>query len=97
MFLAGGYEFGAHLLGVSLYTYGSIHRTFAYVALLEGIVHVIIIARTKALSWSNHSDFYGLLVCFLPLFLNKLNSSEVLGIMYTLSAHRVTTSQEESI
>lgn len=61
-FLAGGFEFGAQILGVSLRIYGFIHRIFACVAFIEGMVHFIIIARTRALSWSIESQFYGLLV-----------------------------------
>lgn len=64
MFLGGGYEFGARLLGVSLNSYGFIHRSFAIVGLLEAVAHIVIVARTTTLTWSNEIQFYGLLVCF---------------------------------
>lgn len=63
MFLGGGYEFGARTLGVSLNSYGFIHRSFAIVALLEAVTHIAIVARTTTLTWSNEIQFYGLLVC----------------------------------
>lgn len=82
MFLAGGYEFGARLLGVSLRTYGFVHRTFAYVAMIEGIVYVIIIARIRTLSWTNHSDFYGLLVCFCSIDYLPLSKSSRCPVLF---------------
>lgn len=67
MFLGGGYEFAARLLGVSLYSYGFLHRTFALVALFEALAHVIIVARSRLISWANEMQLYGLLVSFLGL------------------------------
>lgn len=64
MFLGGGYEFGARLLGVSLYSYGFLHRSFALVALIEAVIHIIIVARTRSVTWTNETNFYGILVCF---------------------------------
>ncbi|KAJ5239564.1 hypothetical protein N7468_000749 [Penicillium chermesinum] len=71
MFIAGSYEFGARLLGISLHAYRSVHRIFGYVAFIEAVVHVVIMGCTRKISWSDHSDFYGLLVCLKDLsFLN---------------------------
>lgn len=64
MFLGGGYEFAARLLGISLQSYGFLHRTFALVALFEALAHVIIVARSRLISWENEMQFYGLLVSF---------------------------------
>lgn len=64
MFLGGGYEFGARLLGISLRSYGFLHRLFASVALLEATVHVIILAQTKMVSLEDQFQIYGILVSF---------------------------------
>jgi hypothetical protein len=63
MFMGGSYEFGARILGVSLYSYGFLHRSFALVALIEAVTHVIIVIRLNSISWTNEVQFYGLLVC----------------------------------
>lgn len=73
IFLGGGYEFTARLLGVSLYSYGFLHRSFALVALFEALAHVIIVARSRLISWANEMQFYGLLVSFLAF--PKLHSN----------------------
>ncbi|KAJ6168716.1 hypothetical protein N7497_001559 [Penicillium chrysogenum] len=62
MFLGGGYEFSARLLGVSLHSYGFLHRLFALVTLVEALAHVIIVARSRLISWANEMQFYGLLL-----------------------------------
>ncbi|KAJ5084788.1 hypothetical protein NUU61_009367 [Penicillium alfredii] len=79
IFLGGGYEFGARLLGTSLYTYGFVHRSFAVVAVLEAIVHIIIVAQIRVISWSNELQFYGLLAAsmFLALVLLPLVKKRV--------------------
>ncbi|KAG0156274.1 hypothetical protein PDIDSM_3451 [Penicillium digitatum] len=69
MFLGGGYEFTARLLGVSLYSYGFLHRSFALVALFEALAHVIIVAQSRLISWANEMQFYGLLAACLLLAL----------------------------
>jgi hypothetical protein len=62
MFLGGGYEFGARLLGISLRSYGFLHRLFASVAFLEATVHVIIQAQTRMISLNDQAQTYGILV-----------------------------------
>jgi len=74
MFLGGGYEFTARLLGVSLYSYGFIHRSFALVALFEALAHVIIVAQSRLISWANEVQFYGLLVSSLDFPNLRLNT-----------------------
>ena len=74
MFLGGGYEFTARLLGVSLYSYGFIHRSFALVALFEALAHVIIVAQSRLISWANEVQFYGLLVSSLDFPKLRLNT-----------------------
>lgn len=68
MFLGGSYEFGARILGVSLYSYGFLHRSFALVALIEAVTHVIIVVRLNSISLANEIQFYGLLVCSFSKF-----------------------------
>jgi hypothetical protein len=62
MFMSGGYEFGARLLGVSLGTYGDFHRTVGFVTVFEAAIHVVIIAKTRQISASENLHFYGILV-----------------------------------
>ncbi|KAA8649652.1 uncharacterized protein ATNIH1004_002323 [Aspergillus tanneri] len=62
MFISGGYEFGARLLGVSLQTYGAFHRMVGLVAVIEATIHVLIIAQTRSISTSNTMQVYGVLV-----------------------------------
>ena len=50
MFLSGGYEFGGRLLGVTLETYGIIHRTIGLTAVIQAIIHVAIIAKTRQIT-----------------------------------------------
>lgn len=68
MYLSGGYEFGAYLLGVSLETYGAIHRIVGVMAVTQATIHVVIMVRTEVVSTANNSHLYGILVChnFLP-------------------------------
>jgi hypothetical protein len=54
------------LFGINLQTYGFIHRSFAIVSFLEGIVHLVIMSCTRAISLSDDSQFYGVLVCICP-------------------------------
>ncbi|KAJ5639159.1 uncharacterized protein N7484_007021 [Penicillium longicatenatum] len=72
MFLGGGYETGARLLGVSLETYGFFHHTIGFVAFIEALVHIIITAQIKAIEWSNTVEFYGLLTGCMFLALSIL-------------------------
>lgn len=62
LFLGGGYEFGARLLGMSLESYGFLHFLLASVAFLEATVHVIILAQTKMISLEDNIQFHGILV-----------------------------------
>ncbi|KAL4938742.1 hypothetical protein BDV06DRAFT_214871 [Aspergillus oleicola] len=80
MYISGGYEFGAYLLGVSLETYGAIHRADGAMAVMQGIIHILIIARTYKISTSNSSHVYGILVAsiFLSLILIPMIKSELL-------------------
>ncbi|KAL4781055.1 hypothetical protein BJX76DRAFT_350474 [Aspergillus varians] len=50
MYLSGGYEFGAYLLGVSLETYGAIHRIVGVMAVTQATIHVVIMAGSLFLS-----------------------------------------------
>ena len=61
MFLGGGYEFGARLLGISLRSYGFLHRLFASVAFLEATIHIVIQAQTRMISL-NQVQIYGIIV-----------------------------------
>jgi hypothetical protein len=74
MFLGGGYGFNARLVGVSLVSYGLIHRSFALVALLEALTHVIIVAQSQLISWANKVQFYGLLVSSLDFPKSRFNA-----------------------
>ncbi|KAE8340779.1 hypothetical protein BDV24DRAFT_151672 [Aspergillus arachidicola] len=62
MFMSGGYEFGARLLGVSLGTYRDFHRTIGFVTVFEAAIHIVIIAKTRQISTSDNLYFYGILV-----------------------------------
>ncbi|KAL4924642.1 ferric reductase family protein [Aspergillus undulatus] len=79
MYISGGYEFGAYLLGVSLETYGAIHRAIGAMAVIQGIIHVLIVARTHKISTSNSSHVYGILIAsiFLSLILIPLVKKRV--------------------
>jgi hypothetical protein len=63
MYLSGGHEFGAFLLGVRLETYGTIHRTVGAMVVLQALIHVVIMVKTKAITASEGSHFYEILVC----------------------------------
>jgi hypothetical protein len=69
MFLGGGYEFGARLLGISLRSYGFLHRLFASVVFLEATVHVIIQAQTMTISLKDQAQTYGVLVSLITRIL----------------------------
>lgn len=62
MFFASGYEFGARILGISLQGYGAIHCIFGILAMLEALVHVLIIACTRNITMSDDLQLYGVLV-----------------------------------
>ena len=62
MFLSGGYEFGARLLGVTLETYGIIHRTIGLTAVIQAIIHVVITAKTRQITTADDTQFYGIVV-----------------------------------
>ncbi|CAG8902310.1 unnamed protein product [Penicillium egyptiacum] len=61
MFFAGGYELGARILGISLQGYGAIHYTFGILAMLEALVHILIITCTQSVTMSNDLHLYGVL------------------------------------
>lgn len=63
MFLSGGYESGARLLGVSLETYGTIHRILGFTAFAQAAFHTIIAMQRTTASPSDNLQFYGILVC----------------------------------
>lgn len=62
MFLSGGYEFGASLLGVTLETYGVMHRTIGFTAVIQASIHVVITAKTRQIITSDNTQFYGIVV-----------------------------------
>jgi hypothetical protein len=62
LFISGGYEFGARLLGVSLGVYGAFHRTVGFVTVMQATIHVVITAKTRSISASDNLHFYGILV-----------------------------------
>lgn len=62
MFLSGGFEFGSRLLGVSLETYGAIHRAVGVMAVVQAGIHVAITIQTTPIPAADSRQFYGLLV-----------------------------------
>lgn len=62
MFFAGGFELGARVLGISLQGYGAIHCIFGILAMLEALVHVLIITCTQSITMSDDLQLYGVLV-----------------------------------
>lgn len=97
MFLGGGYEFSARLLGVSLHSYGFLHRLFALVALLEALAHVIIVARSRLISWANEMQFYGLLVSFPDIPKVCMNTKINKGRQYVLGFGNLAISEEKGL
>ncbi|KAB8069861.1 hypothetical protein BDV29DRAFT_198373 [Aspergillus leporis] len=61
LYFSGGREFSARLLGLSLETYGIIHRSAGFMAVLQATVHVIIANQDIVFDVSNSTHFFGLL------------------------------------
>lgn len=64
LYFSSGREFGAHILGISLETYGIIHRTTGFMAALQAAIHVTIGYQNNAFNLSSPTGFNGLLVGF---------------------------------
>ncbi len=62
LFLSGGREFPARLLGISLETYGFIHRNIGLMSAIQASVHVAIVSRSIKFDTSNSIHFSGLVV-----------------------------------
>lgn len=62
LFLSGGREFPARLLGISLETYGFIHRHIGLMSAVQATVHVVIVSRSIKFDTSNSIHFSGLIV-----------------------------------
>lgn len=62
LFLGGGYQFGASLLGISLQGYGVFHRAIGSVVFLEALAHVILVVQKDSTDLAQERQFYGLLV-----------------------------------
>ncbi|KAL4948947.1 hypothetical protein BDW69DRAFT_203167 [Aspergillus filifer] len=61
LFLSGSREFPARLLGISLETYGLMHRVIGFVSVVEATAHVVIVSRNIKFDSSNPTHFNGLL------------------------------------
>lgn len=62
LYLSGGPDVSARLLGISLEAYGVIHRASAFMAVLQAGIHSGIALRETGLNLSKSMDLYGLLV-----------------------------------
>jgi hypothetical protein len=62
LFLSGGREYPARLLGVTLETYGFVHRITGLLSVVEATVHVAIVSRNIKFDTSNPTHFSGLVV-----------------------------------
>lgn len=62
LFLAGHQSFGAHLLGLSIETYRRMHRSIGFMVFLQGLIHVVVIVRSKGISVQDTPQLFGLLV-----------------------------------
>ncbi|RAH80885.1 hypothetical protein BO86DRAFT_315251 [Aspergillus japonicus CBS 114.51] len=71
-FISLGQGFGARYLGVSRSTYRTFHTVCGFMALVQGAIHVSIVARTRTISASNDVQFYGILVGSMMLGLSFL-------------------------
>ncbi|KAL4740380.1 hypothetical protein BDV11DRAFT_214392 [Aspergillus similis] len=79
LFLSGSREFPARLLGISLETYGLIHRVIGLMSVVEATAHVAIISPHVKFDASNPTHFNGLLggcmllsLLFLPLIKRRV-------------------------
>lgn len=52
LFFSGSHSFGAHLLGISLRTYQSIHSTVGLMVVIQGVVHAVISLKSTSFSFS---------------------------------------------
>ncbi|KAL4888213.1 hypothetical protein BDV59DRAFT_196626 [Aspergillus ambiguus] len=102
LFLSGGYEFGARLLGVTLETYGVMHRTVGFTVVMEATIHIIIATESEQLGKAiSDAQTYGIVcasilasLAFLPLvkkrvydlFL-KVHQASALAMLWTLWKH----------
>ncbi|KAL3459618.1 hypothetical protein BJX64DRAFT_291124 [Aspergillus heterothallicus] len=79
LFLSGSREFPARLLGVSLETYGFIHRTIGLMSVVQATVHVVLVSRNIRFDTSNPIHLNGLLggcmllsLLFLPMIKRRI-------------------------
>jgi uncharacterized membrane protein YecN with MAPEG domain len=62
LFFSGSHAFGAHLLGISLQAYRSIHSTVSLMVLAQSVIHTVIALRSIDFSLTHKTHLYGLLV-----------------------------------
>ena len=67
LFLSGSHEFGAFMLGISLKTYGTIHRVAGLMAAIQAAIHVTLICQHTHFTPSNDVQYYGFLVSTLSI------------------------------
>ncbi|KAL3441484.1 hypothetical protein BJX65DRAFT_288446 [Aspergillus insuetus] len=79
LFLSGGREFPARLLGISLETYGFIHRMVGLMSVVQATIHVVIISRHITFDVSHPTHLNGLLggcmllsLLFLPMIKRRI-------------------------
>ena len=60
--VSGSLEFGASLLGVTLETYGVIHRSIGFTAVIQASIHIVITAKARKIMTSDNTQFYGIVV-----------------------------------
>ncbi|KAL5362284.1 hypothetical protein BJX96DRAFT_177017 [Aspergillus floccosus] len=68
-FLSCGREFGARLLGLSLETYGIIHRTTGFMSVVQAAIHITIQSRTQKFTTADQTQYYGLVAACMLLSL----------------------------
>ena len=60
--VSGSHEFGVSLLGVTLETYGVIHRSIGFTAVIQASIHIVITAKARKITTSDNTQFYGIVV-----------------------------------
>lgn len=61
LYFSGGWEFGAHLLGTSLRTYGLIHRMTGCMVVLQAAIHIAMVCQAVHVTLAEETNFYGFL------------------------------------
>ncbi|KAL3473202.1 hypothetical protein BJX99DRAFT_249151 [Aspergillus californicus] len=68
LFMSGGREFGAYLLGISRETYSMVHRIAGFMAGVQAAVHVALACQKTWFTTADDTQYYGLLAMY-ELFL----------------------------